>query len=152
MATVFLRIEHTNKGDRFTERFLIDCSPRQEQMFRRANRKYADKDRTALFITLLCAITPGGETLAVRRAECNEALALLKDAAQLEENNLDIKLVTSISALVTTFFTSPYGLFKVTRSPTSILDGSSNFRITNVVINNNLDSSIFTNILAELLS
>ena len=142
MATVLLRIDNTFEGVRTTDRFLLNCTTRQESILRRANRRISNKDKTALFLSLFCAILPQDETLQQRKQTFNEALDILKDEAQLEENNLSISLVTSVAGVANIFFTAPYGIFKVTRSPMSLLDSSNDFRITQVTITNNIDTTL----------
>ena len=142
MATVFLRINHVAEGETLTERFLINCTPRQENLIRRSNRRVASKDRIALFITLLCAAIPTEETLQARKSYMLEYLDELQEltaSTDDEKAPLAKTILSGAKAASNTFFSSPYGLFKVTRSPVSILDKSSDFRVSSIIITNDLD-------------
>lgn len=142
MATIFLRIDHTG-DESLTERFLLDCTPRQEALLRRANRKTTSKDRAALLVILLCTLLPNEETLAARKAEVQNALSDLMDILGSQEDAQPTPpILTGASALANTFFASPYGIFKVNKSPISLLDSTADYRVSTVVVMNDLDRSL----------
>lgn len=145
MSIVLLRIDHPLEPS-LTERFLIDCSARQESLLRRANRKAASRDKMALFFTILCYLQPRDEMLSARKAVMQQALAELKLSIQ-DNQDPAVKLLNAnlsgIASIINVFLTSPYGMIKVIRSPLSVLDLTSpDHRVTNVVIINDLESSI----------
>lgn len=147
MATVFLRIDHIDKSVTQSDKFLINCSSKQEILLRRANRKSTHKDKYALFALMLCSLLPQGDTLNLRKQELLNHVKSLKDAAQLEENNLSLSLLLNQQSIINTFFSGPYGIFKVLRSPLSILDPAADFRISQIIITNTLDQLLFSSIL-----
>lgn len=153
MSIVLLRIDHPAEPS-LTERFLIDCTARQESLLRRANRKLPSKDRNALFITLLCYLMPKGETLSARKMAMQQAITELKDSL-IERNDQASKdllpIVSGLLSSANTFFASPYGMFKVSRSPLSILDMTSppDYKVSTVIITNDLDPSILPSIKKE---
>ena len=148
MATVFLRLEHKGEGP-LTERFLFNCTPRQESILRRGNRKQSSKDRVALFITLLCLTLPTDETLMQRKNVLEGVLNNLTQAIK-DPLNKSLKVTPSLiqgaKAISTTFLNSPYGAFKVTRSPLSILDASSDFRVSSIIVTNDLDLALLNSL------
>lgn len=149
MATIFLRLEHKTGDENLTERFLIDCTSRQEALLRRANRKISSKDKLALFVTLLCTIHPSGETLQIRKRQIQNALSVLKDEAQGKDNNLNLTNIIGANTFINSFFTSPYGIFKVLRSPLSMLDPTADFRVSSVVMTNDIDLGLLNSLRLE---
>jgi hypothetical protein len=140
MSTIFLRIDNIIQGARpFTERFLIDCSEKQEALLRRGNRKDSSKDKTALFISMLTHYSPKQVTLNARRNFMLNRVKNFKDSLSDLDLNLSPSLITGVNSTLDSFMLSPYGIFKILRNPASILDPTSNFRITNLIITNKID-------------
>lgn len=153
MATVFLRIDHKTAEDNFTERFLFNCTARQESLLRRCNRKQSSKDRVALFVTLLCLALPSQETLQLRKTFLQKFADKLVDLTKVDaEDNtavINASVLSGAKATCNTFFNAPYGLFKVTKSPLSILDASADFRVSSIIITNDLDVTMLHSLSLE---
>lgn len=142
MSILFVRVENSYDNQVQTDRFLIDCTKRQENILRRSNRQSTQTNKYALFTLLLTSIIPDADTLIGRKQQLSVVIDNLKDEAQIESNNLNLSLVTGQMSIVNSFFNSPYGLFKITKSPVGLIDQSASFRMTQIVVYNKIDTSL----------
>lgn len=137
MATVFVRIEQLDKT---SDKYLVNATAGQETILKRANRKTSGNDPYALFVCLLGMFMPQDNTLANRRETISKVLQYLKVGVNKEGyTNLKPETIAKVANINDKFFSSPYGIFKVLRSPLSLLDPSADYRVSNIIVTNNVD-------------
>lgn len=138
MSTVFIRIENVEEGT--SDKYLISCAASQESILKTANRKDTVDNPAALFIAVFCSILPDSPSLSNRKAAVDKALAFIQNGIKMQKYpGLSASTVTKALGYSSKFFGAPYGIFKVLKSPLSLLDPSSEYRVSNVLINSTLD-------------
>ncbi len=140
MSIVFIRVDNLEDG--VSSKYLLNCVSAQEATFKAANRKSSAENAAALFATVFCSLLPGDASLSARRSKVDEVLQFIQRGVSLQKYpGLDSSTVTRALSINAKFFDAPYGIFKVLRSPLSLIDPSSSFNVSSIQVSNPLDLS-----------